>query len=214
MWRPSRYTALFMLPLILILCSCATIRITDPPRTADEEFLQNVATDLAISQISVSVLRDRRVYVDSRYLTAATQPSDEHQYLLGALRAKLLLGGARLTSERKNAEIVMEVRSQGISINHTSYLLGLPSSSIGGIFTGGIAGTTPEIALVKTEKQHGFASVAFVAYWADTGELVGASGPFVGRTIRDDYWFFGYGPETHGNIAPAQPAPVNGKDGN
>jgi len=52
--------------------------------------------------------------------------------------------------------------------------------------------------------------VAYIAYWADSGEVVAASGPFVGRTIRDDYWFFGYGPRTIGNIPPAQPAPEEG----
>jgi hypothetical protein len=126
---------------------------------------------------------------------------------VGELRAKLLLTGVRLTKERKDAEIILEVRSQGISVDHVEFMLGLPQSSVGGIFTGGFAGTTPEIDIVKRTQQHGFSSVAFIAYWSDTGEVVAASGPFVGRTIRDDYWFLGYGPRTIGNIPPAQPAP-------
>jgi hypothetical protein len=198
--------------LVCFLCvgGCATIRITDPDHTADELYLENVATRLAIDQVSATVLRDRKVYLDSTFLTSATQPSDQQQYMLGELRAKLLLTGVRLTRERKDADVIMEVRSQGISVDHVEFLLGLPSSSIGGIFTGGIAGTTPEIAIVKRTQQHGFSSIAFIAYWADTGEVVAASGPFVGRTIRDDYWFFGYGPRTIGNIPPAEPAPVEG----
>jgi hypothetical protein len=84
---------------------------------------------------------------------------------------------------------------------------------VGGIFTGGLAATTPEVSLVKTTKQHGFSSIAYIAYWADTGEVVAASGPFVGRTTRDDYWFFGVGPRTLGNIPPALPAPVEGDSG-
>jgi hypothetical protein len=187
---------------------CATIRVTDPARTATEEFLENVATTMAVDKLSTAVLRDRKVYVETTFLSASTQPSNETQYLLGELRSKLLLNGVRLVDRREQAEIVMEVRSQGISIDRVEFLLGLPSSSIGGIFTGGIAATTPELALLKTTKQHGFASVAYIAYWTDSGEVVASSGPFVGYTIRDDWWFFGYGPRTIGNIPPAEPAPA------
>jgi hypothetical protein len=48
--------------------------------------------------------------------------------------------------------------------------------------------------------------VAFVAYRADTGEYVTSSGPYIGRTIRDDFWLFGLGPRTVGNI-PTTEAP-------
>ncbi len=195
---------------LLVAGGCATIRVTDPDHTADELYLENVASKLAVDQVSATVLRDRRVYIETIYLTAATQPSDQQQYLIGELRSRLLLSGVRLTSRRSDAEVILEVRSQGTSVNHIDFLLGLPASSVGGVFTGGFAGTTPELAIVKRTQQHGFSSVAFIAYWADTGEVVAASGPFVGRTIRDDYWFFGYGPRTIGNIPPAEPAPIEG----
>jgi hypothetical protein len=189
---------------------CTTIRITDPDHTADELYLENVASKLAVDQVSTTVLRDRKVYLDTRYLTAATQPSDQQQYLIGELRAKLLLAGVRLTSDRTGADIIMELRSQGTSVNHLEFLLGVPASSVGGIFTGGLAAQTPELSIIKRTQQHGYSSVAFIAYWADTGEVVAASGPFVGRTLRDDYWFFGVGPQTVGNVPPAEPDPVQG----
>jgi hypothetical protein len=198
--------------LIWLAVGCASIRTTDPDHTADELYLENVATKLAVDQVSATVLRDRRVYIETRYLSAATQPTDQQQYMVGELRARLLLAGVRLTEQRKDAEIVLELRSQGISVDHTENLFGLPSSSVGGVFTGGVAAITPEVAIVKTTFQDGFSSIAYIAYWADTGEVVAASGPFVGRTNRDDYWFFGIGPRTLGNIPPAQPAPVQGGD--
>jgi hypothetical protein len=202
--------ALFLVVQLSMLGGCATIRVTDPPRTADEEFLENVATAMAVDQISTSVLRDRKVYVETTYLTASTQPSDEHQYLLGELRSKLLLSGVRVVSRQQDAQIIMEVRSQGISNDRIEFLLGLPSTSLGGIFTGGLAAVTPELAIVKTTKQYGFASIAYIAYWADSGEVVASSGPFVGRTNRDDFWLFGFGPRTTGNIPPAEPPPLEG----
>jgi hypothetical protein len=207
-----------LLPPALLLAligggGCSTIRVTDPPHTASEQFLENVATTIAVDQLATAVLRDRKVYIEAVYLSASTQPSDEHQYLLGELRAKLLLNGVRIVDNREKSDIVMEVRSQGISIDRIEFLLGLPASSIGGIFTGGVAATTPELAILKTTKQHGFASVAYIAYWTESGEVVASSGPFVGRTIRDDWWFFGWGPRTKGNVPPAEPAPAESSGG-
>ena len=202
------------------LAGCSTIRVTDPPRTADEIYLENVASQLAVDKVSTAVLRDRKVYVDPTYLSGGyvkngvfdshnSAVSDEQQYLLGELRSKLLLGGVRLVKTREDAEIVLEVRSQGISNDHLEFLLGLNSQNIsGGIVAGGTSITTPELAIIKRTTQFGYASVAFVAYWADTGEVVSSSGPFTGRTKREDYWFFGYGPRTFGNIPPAEPDPA------
>jgi hypothetical protein len=205
-------TTLILLLIGWIVAGCASIRVTDPDHTADELYLENVASKLAVDQVSATVLRDRRVYVDMTYITASTQPTDQQQYLVGELRAKLLLSGVRLMANRKDAEIIIELRSQGTSVNHIDFLLGLPQSSIGGYFTGGFAGETPELAIVKRTQQHGFSSVAFIAYWADTGEVVAASGPFVGRTYRDDYWFCGLGPRTLGNVPPAEPSPEDASD--
>ncbi len=199
--------------LLLAMSGCSTIRVTDPQRTADEEFLMNVATTEAVSKLSAAPLRDRKVYIDTTYLTASTQPSDDQQFMVGELRSKLLLSGVRLARTREQAEIVMEVRSQGISNNHLEFLIGVPSSSIGSLFTNGVTAVTPEIAIVKRTTQLGFSSVAFIAYWADSGEVVASSGPFVGRTHREDWWFFGFGPQTSGDVPTAQPAPSENTGG-
>lgn len=191
---------------ITALCSgCATIRVTDPPRTADEQFLLSTAAARAIAQLSTDALRDRKVWVDSAYFGAP-----EQAFVVGELRAKLLLGGVRLVPDRKDAQIVVELRSGGVGINRIEFLLGLPSIPIPGINSGSgsiataVPFLTPELAILKNTKQRGFAAVAYVAYWADTGEVVTSSGPFIGRTIRDDSWFFGAGPRTVGNVPPTE----------
>jgi len=185
---------------------CATIRVTDPPQTATEQFLMSVAAAKAIDQLATDTLRDRTVYLDSTYLTAATQPIPIHSYMLGELRAKLLTSGVRLVDRRDKAQIILEVRSQAASVDRLEYLLGLPAFyAPGGTgVTQGIAVNTPELALYKSTKQSGYASVAFVAYWASTGELVASSGPYVGRTLREDFFIFGYNARTVGNIPPTE----------
>jgi hypothetical protein len=195
--------------LCLALCglgSCATIRVTDPAHTATEQFLMSVAASRAIDQLSAETLRDRTVFVESQYLTATTQPALEHSFLLGELRAKLLMSGVRLTDERSKAQIILEVRSGGVGIDRLEYLLGIPATYIpgGSSSTGGYAIATPELAILKSTRQLGFASVAFIAYWSNTGEVVASSGPFIGRTLREDWWILGYGPRTIGSIPPAE----------
>jgi len=189
------------------LRGCATIRVTDPTRTATEQFLMSVATRKAVDQLSAEALRDRAVFVDTSYLISSAYPTPENLYYVAELRNKLLVGGVRLVEKRDKAQIVLEVRSGGIGIDRLEYLLGLPAVYLGG--AGAVEGTdapvaTPELAIVKSTKQYGFSSAAFVAYWADTGELVASSGPFVGKTLREDWWVFGFGPRTVGDIPPTE----------
>ena len=212
---PMRFT----LPLLMCLFAaggCATIRVTDPARTATEQFLMSQAVSRALEQLNVSGLRDRKVWVETGYFTGAEQvvvngevrqrmfTTSEQAFATAELRERLLMGGARIVQDKKLAEIVLEVRSGGIGIDRMENLIGVPAS----VLAGGLAGSTtsgipvsiPEIALYKNTRQRGFASISFVAYRADTGEYVTSSGPYIGRTLRDDFWLFGAGPRTVGNI--------------
>ena len=205
---------------ILAFCGCATIRVTDPPETADQLFLESEATRLAVQRINADQLRDRKVFVDTTFLSTLRentqdlsfrQVPQQFLFLIAELRAKLLLGGARMVDKREDAEVIVEARSGGISINREDYLFGLSSITIPTEGVASIPFQTPQLAILQSTKQYGFASVAIVAYWRDTGEIVSSSGPFVGRTARKDYWVFGFALQPVGNIPPAQPPPPDTK---
>ena len=193
---------MFLLAVLPMLGGCATVRTTDPPRTATEQFLISQASIQAVRQLSTTALRDREVYIETSYFDSIDQP-----FVIGELRAHLLLNGVRLAKQRDASQIVLEIRAGGIGIDRYDYLLGIPpifipaSTTDGNISDGGGTIITPELALVKSIRQRGFASVAFVAYWRDSGEVVASSGPYVGRTEREDWWFFGVGPRTTGDVA-------------
>lgn len=161
----------------------------------------SAAAERAVAQLSTDRLRDRKVYVDSSFFNAP-----EQAFVTGEVRAHMLLAGVRLMQEKKDAEIIMELRSGGVGINRIEFLLGLPSIPIPGInsgsssLTNSISFLTPELAILKSTKQSGFAGIGYVAYWAQTGEVVASSGPFVSRTYREDSWIFGIGPTTVGNV--------------
>lgn len=179
------------------------------------------AVSRALAQLNVDALRDRKCWIETAYLTGAETivvngelrermfSTPEQAFATSELRERLLMAGARLVPKREQAEVVVEVRSGAIGVDRLDNLIGLPAiaaSGLGGGAASGIPFATPEIALYKNTRQRGFASVAFVAYRTDSGEYVTSSGPYIGRTIRDDFWIFGLGPRTVGNI-PTTEAP-------
>jgi len=200
----NRITCFTLAGVMLLLLGCSDTRLTHPRRTATEIYLLSTAVERALKPLSGEMLRGRLVFLDDKFVPS----DDDHKYLTATSRAKLLAGGARLTSTRDEAEIIVEVRTPGVGIDHTKFLVGIPGLPIGQLMTAaGIpAGTvsTPELALVRNEKQWGTAGAAYVAYWRDTGEVIASSGPHIGRSYREDWTIFGFS-KTISNIPPSQP---------
>src|SRR4051812_11075960 len=113
-----------LLVTVFLLTSggCATIRVTDPPRTATEQFLLTESARKAVAELSLEGLRDQLVWMDTLYLSGLSQPSLEHSFLLGELRARLLREGVRLAPKREGATVVLEVRSGGVGVDRLEYL--------------------------------------------------------------------------------------------
>jgi hypothetical protein len=203
--RPHSWHGWCVILMLLFSGGCATVRVTDPYRTATEQFLMSEAVARSIDRLNATALRDRKVYLDSTYLfTVNTQATPEQTFLLGELRAKLLATGVRLVDKREDSQIIVEVRSGGVGVDRQEFLLGIPAILIPSGASGTVPMATPELAIIKSTKQYGYANVALVAYWADTGEWIVSSGPYIGRTAREDFWFFGLGPRTEGNIATTE----------
>ena len=203
--RAARTPARTVLALIM-LCGalsanlgCSSIRVTDPSRTASEQFLLSTAAVKAVEQLTFEALRGRKVFVDSTHFA----PS-EQAFVLAEIRAKCLQDGVQLMPKRDDAQIVLELRSGGVGIDRKEFLLGVPPLLLSGQADGNVGSTipilTPEFAFLKNIEQKGYANVVYVAYWAASGEILASSPSAMGRTLRDDWWFFGFGPRTVGNI--------------
>jgi hypothetical protein len=181
-----------------ITCGCANVRITDPAKTATEQFLLSTAASKAVSLLSFEAISGRKIYLDTTYFSPA-----EKDFVISEFRAKMLLSGISIVPKREEAEIIVEIRSGGVSIDRYESLFGIPSlTAPTSVTANAMTLVTPEIAITKKIRQVGFASVSYVAYWADTGEVVASSGPAVGKSNRVDWWLFGFGPSTIGDIPP------------
>ena len=200
----DRRARMLLVAALAAIGGCTTVRTSDPPRTATEQFMLSTATTLAIEQLSAEPLRGRSVFIDNAYLSVIDQA-----FIIGELRGYLLMAGAKVTGQRDQAEAIVEVRSGGSGIDRYEFLLGIPALPLGSLASAAgmpaIPLTTPELAIFKNTRQWGFTSVAIVAYWRDTGEVIGSSGPFVGRSHREDWWFLGLGPKSISNIPTTQP---------
>lgn len=201
--RSRSVVAAVLASLCLLVClfgGCANVRITDPARTATEQFLLSEAAIRAVEPLSFEVLHGRRVFVDSAYFAPV-----EKEFVLAELRARLLRSGVHIVPAREQAEVILEVRSGGVGIDRYENLLGIPSlltPSNPADATGASRATivVPELAITKNIKQIGFASVACIAYWANTGEVVANFGPSIGQVFREDWWLLGFGPRSTGSI--------------
>lgn len=193
----------WLLPLVIVAGGCSsTVRVSDPARTATEQFLLSTAATRAVDKISVDGLRGRKVFVDTQYFAGSEQP-----FVVGELRAKMFMTGVQIVPTREESDIVVEVRSGGVGIDRTGLLVGIPSVLIqagnndrDGETTVPLA--TPELALLKNIDQKGIASVAYIAYWRDSGEVITSSGPHVGWSQREDWSFLGLGQRVVGDIPP------------
>ena len=185
-----------------VFTGCANIRITNPPRTATEQFLLSQAAIEAISRFSFDPLFGRKVYVDSSHFAP-----DEKEFVLAEFRAGLFQAGIQILPDSNDADVILEVRSSGVGIDRYENLMGIPSlgapsgiATLGPEAAAAASVITPELAITKNIKQIAFASIAYVAYWKESGEVVASEGPSTGKAYREDWWFLGMGPKTVSNI--------------
>jgi Family of unknown function (DUF6655) len=167
----------------LLLAGCTTIRLTEPPQTATEQLLVSTAVDHAVANLKPPIPPGSKVFVDAQYFD--TDGVVLPKYTIGAVRDLVLHAGGDLVADRKEADLILEMRNGAQSIDHNSFLLGIPSIPIPIPLTGTVQ--TPGLAFFKHDKQRGVAKIALTLYNAKSGALAGATGPVFGDSY-DTHW--------------------------
>lgn len=164
----------------LLLGGCSTVRDSQPPRTATEEMLISVAADRAADALRPHFAPGAKVFIDAQYFEGT-----DDKYAISAIRDRLARDGAQLVSDRKSADLVVEIRAGAQSIDQNSLLIGLPSLNLPLPLTGQIQ--TPEIALFKRANQVGVSKIAGTGYGAKDGVYAMTLGPKYGFSHLTDW---------------------------
>jgi hypothetical protein len=178
--RPRSFSRLALVSATLALAGCVTTRQTDPPVTATEQLLISTAVDHAASQLNLELPPGSRVFVEAGYVDmdgTVVYP----RYALAAVRRRLLQLGARLTSDRDKANVIVEMRSGAQSVNDRRILIGTPGFSLPVPLAGNLA--IPEVPLFRYHKETGISKLGLVAYDAE-GRFIGEAGPQFGESWR------------------------------
>jgi hypothetical protein len=172
--------------LSFLLAACASVRRSEPPRTATEELLISQAAEQAMSRVDFQWLEGKKVFIEDKYF----ESYDKGQ-AVSLIRAKIALGGGLLTSTNDKADVIVEIRSGALSVNSSDFMIGVPSLTLPVPVSGPV--TTPEIAFFKDMKDDGIAKFSLFAYGRETGAYTNASGPDSGRAHYYMYKLFGIG---------------------
>jgi hypothetical protein len=170
----------------LLLAGCTTVHVTEPIHTATEQLLITQAVDDAVAKMDVSFVSGARIFVDTSYVDQARDRNVQFaRYMMGAVRDRLLRSGALMANDRASADVIVELRSGGQSVDHNTLFIGLPSIPLPLFLLAPTATNTitfPELALFKRDRQTGVAKLAITAYRQSTGALAGSSGPSFGSS--------------------------------
>ncbi len=175
-----------VLPLIVCLVSgCATVRMTDPGRTATEQLLLSTAAERAVQQLDLASLSGRKVFVDATNFEGA-----DKAYALGSLSSRAADKGALLVAKVEEAAVIAAARAGALSIDRAEFLIGIPRLVLPTPM--GATVQTPEVALVKRVAQTGIAKVALTAYETGSGKPVLSAGPVSGTSYYTLWTLLGF----------------------
>ncbi len=159
--------------------------MTNPPRSVTEQLLLSTAADRAINAFPVTAVNRKKIFVDGTYFD-----SYDSKYVIGSIRDALSRAGGLLVNAETNSEIVVEVRSGGLSIDASQSLIGIPQTGVPIPLAGVLS--IPELALYKSSRQNSIAKLALLAYETGSREHVYSSGPMLGKAYNKYYKLLGF----------------------
>ncbi|HEV8390397.1 MAG TPA: DUF6655 family protein [Dongiaceae bacterium] len=166
---------------VLALGACTTVRESSPQRTATEQLLISTAVDRAVERMDLKIPQGTKVFLDADQLGG----SDDGKYAAGAMKDRLLRGGAALVADRGKADAVVEIRAGALSIDDKQTLVGTDTFDVPIPLAG--QAKIPEIALYKDKERLGIAKIAAISYSTADGTLIDASGPQFGYSHQDEH---------------------------
>lgn len=193
--------AFIVVALASVTAGCTTVIQSLPKETATQQLLISTAADHAIEKLRVELPKGTPVFLDESDFQAYDQ-----KYVIGAIKTHLLKSGLRLVADKARAVAIVEIRSGALSINKSSTLIGIPGTEIPLPLSSSPL-KTPEVALLKDDRQQGVAKFAMTVYDVKDGKLHGSSGPVYGFSHRTKWVAFVFVSWTNDDLIPSKKHP-------
>ena len=197
--------------LIFVLVVTATGCGTTQQRSGTEQLLLSDAVDRSIDQIDLAGLEGHTIFLDSTYIKPDKSPRSggfdnyvNSNYIISALRQKLITSGCPLRATAAEADYVVEARVGALGTDAMEVTYGIPASnalSNAASLLGSVpVPSIPEISFGKRNAALSTSKVVLFAYHRETGEPVWQSGAALAQSDAKDSWLFGAGPLQRGSI--------------
>ena len=199
--RADRLLALLVV-VALVLSGCGTIK----SRSATEQLLVSDAVDQSIAQIDFSSLSGSTVYLDTKFIKQVRGTGFVNaDYIVAALRERIMFSGCVLQDSRDQAEYIVEVRVGALGTDGHEITYGIPASQTLNATANLVASSPlmpsiPEISLAKRDERRAEVKLGVFAYRRESKQPVWQPGLVQGRSMAKATWFLGAGPFEQGNI--------------
>jgi hypothetical protein len=173
----------------LAFIGCSTMTTSNTARTATEQLLISNAVDQALDKVDFSSLSGAKIQLEEKYMDGV-----DKAYVLASIRHRLLYNGSEITTDPKDAEIVLEVRSGGIGTDNSETFYGVPEIVLPGMMS------VPELKFINRNSQRGTAKIGLVAYDAKTHRILGGGGLSLAMSDQNTWSVLGVGPFKNGTV--------------
>ncbi|MCA9030665.1 MAG: hypothetical protein KDA66_07645 [Planctomycetaceae bacterium] len=182
-----------MLGLLLgastFVVGCSTAQTSNTARSSTEQLLVSNAIDQSLNKIDFSTVAGYSVYLNDAYVDCV-----DKNYVIGAVRHRILNSGGRLVANADEADIVLELRSGGVGTSMSESYVGIPEITLPGMLA------LPEVRLLERKSQHGIAKLGLVAYDPKTNQILGSGGTSLAQSDDSNWYVVGIGPYQNGSI--------------
>ncbi len=185
----------FDLFFVFFQTGCGTAKLTNTSRTGTEQLLLSDAMDRAVSQVNLSILSGKKIFINATAISAVT----DHAYLLSLIRQHALASGCLLQEKEEDADVILEIRAGTSGTDQHDFMFGISEMTIPG-FGSYSATTIPEMAVAKKVLQKATVKIGIFAYTREGRRPVWQSGNLVAESKAKNRWLFGMGPYQTGDI--------------
>ena len=184
------------------LSGCGTIKT----RSGTDQLLMSDAVDRSIYQMDFSALTGSTVFLDTKYVRQVRGVGFVNSdYIIAALRERMMTSGCLLEERRDDAEFVVEVRVGALGADGHEITYGIPASqtlnsAANLVASSPVMPSIPEISLAKRDERRAEVKLGLFAYHRETRTPVGQPDVVKGTSMAKATWFLGAGPFEQGSI--------------